>query len=148
MNIKNLVIAGVMAIVVVSLVAFLFFRALLREGTPVPTTALKTVKTEPAVQAGYAIPVNAVPTVSQIEESIKKDKERRKAINDFIAKIEVEKAMTREEVRAQAQKAEQEAAAIPESERDKTVNLPEQKPVKAPTRKEREQMRNNGIIAY
>ena len=148
MNIRSLVIIGVIAIVVVSLVAFLFFREIVKESAPVPVPTTEAVKAEPAAQAGYAIPVNTVPTVSQIEESIKKDKEKRKAVNDFIAKIEAEKAKTREEVRAEAQKAEREAVTMPESKKNETVNLPEQKPVKNPTREERERMRANGIIAY
>ena len=148
MNIKNALIIAAIAVLIVSALSFIFFKELMNENAPRTAPAIPAPGVvKEAAQASYTIPANAIPTIGQIEENVKKAKAEQASNNAMITKVQADSALNREKIRVQL---EAQAAAPQE-----TVNIPQgntpsetRKVAANPTREERSQMKTRGVIAY
>lgn len=147
MNFKNASIISAIAIMIITIVALVFFREFAKEAAPVPPPAIPEAVREPQ-SPGYAIPVNTIPSAAAIEENIKKAKAERAEADRMAVKVRAEAAAKREEIRAELEvqaAASKSAVGIPQ----KAAAQPARRVVTpSPTREERAQMQTRGVVAY
>jgi len=109
-NIRNLAIVAAVVVVLISLVAFVFFQTLMKENAPVPAAISADAVVKEDVEMSYSIPDN-IPPLSLIEESMKKNQEKSKQVDQDVAKLVAENDKVRQSVRIEAEAADQEAIA-------------------------------------
>ena len=135
---------------IIALIFFIFIRGMTRENKKIEGPALHQNKaTTEDVTLNYAIPANAVPTVEEIEESTKRDLQKREETAELTeyAKAKAEKARLLEDI---SQGASAPAAVTDETtpKENATVTIPTRQPPKLPTHEERQSMKARGIIIH
>ena len=138
---------AVTAVLIISALSFIFFKELMNENAPRPAAIPASGVAKEAAQASYAIPANAIPSIGQIEEDVKKAKAEQAINNAMIAKVQADSALNREKIRVQLEA----QADVPRE----TVNIPQantpsatRKVAANPTKEDRAQMKAHGVIAY
>jgi len=114
-NIRNLAIISAVVVVIISLVAFIFFQTLIKESAPVhaePSVKAVITKDKDA-EASYAIP-EGIPPVAVIEESMKKNHETVKQIKQDLTQMDANNSKIRQEIRVQMEITDKAAIASPQ----------------------------------
>ena len=136
------------ALIIMMIVAIFFISTLTKDSKlPAPTEGLELEEIEPV--PGYAIPEKPVPSLQEIDESIKRSADKREAVKKVMDEIEKQKRSRNLPKAAEEQ--DESVAEVPAAEEKKgqTVSiLAEKKEVLFPTREEVKKMRSRGIIAY
>ena len=147
MNIKNALIIVAIAVVIIAGVSLLFFKELIKENAPRSAAIPVTVVTKEADQTSYAIPANAIPSIGQIEENVKKAKAEQVLTNAMIAKVQADSALDREKIRAQLE-AQADVPQVTTIAPKGNAAATTMKVAPPPTKIERAQMKARGVIAY
>lgn len=151
MNRRMLPIAGFIlaGLIVIMIVAIVFMNTLIKDSSlRAPTELLETEEVEPVV--GYAIPGKPVPSLREIDDSIKRSADERETIKKAMDEMEKQKKV---KVPSEMDE-EQEIAEVPNAsaageKKGQTISiLTEKKEVLFPTMEEVKKMRSRGIIAY
>ena len=136
------------ALIVIMVVAIAFISTMTRGSRfSAPPEASESEEIEPV--PGYAIPEKPVPSLQEIDESIKRSADKREAVKKVMDEIEKQKRSRNLPKAAEEQ--DESVAEVPAAEEKKgqTVSiLAEKKEVLFPTSAEVKKMRSRGIIAY
>ncbi|GEM_PF-4989466 len=143
MNVRNIAIIASIAAIIISLIAIIFFHALLKEGAPVTAPPSAPAATEAGQGEGYAIP-----GVSQIEGSVKKAAQQRKESDRVIAEIKAKRAPRREEIRREAEAADKKAIELTKSGAPKIIKPVAVTVVRVPKEEVTRQLKTKGLFAY
>ena len=150
-NIRSLVIIGAIVVVIISMAAFIFFRELLKESAPPPVLPTAPEVAEEKPPEGYAIPLNAIPDVAQLEKNTKKAQERRKESDKAIAERDTQRAQNTKLVREQAESADlaaREALSAPQSGKKETITRSVNRPARPSPQEQKKLLSAKGLLGY